>query len=90
MTPAQPITAVPDVTPTRLQGTKLDSPYAGGSDMTAILSLLAVLGVIAALGAARDRLGERRHRPLAASDADRTRARATIDYHAKVRDSNVQ
>ena len=58
--------------------------------MTVILSILAVLGLIAALGAARDRLGKRRHRPLAASDADQARARATIDYYAKVRDSNVQ
>lgn len=58
--------------------------------MTAILSILAVLGFVAALGAACDRLGKRRHRPLAPSDADQARARATIDYYAKVRDSNVQ
>ena len=58
--------------------------------MTTILSILAVLGVISALGAVWDRLRKRRHRRLAPSDADRTRAQGILDYYAKVRHSTVQ
>ena len=58
--------------------------------MTTILGILAVLGFISALGAAWDLLGKRRRRPLTPSDADRTRAQATVDYYAKVWDSTSQ
>jgi hypothetical protein len=58
--------------------------------MTTILSILAVLGAVGALGAVWDRLGKRRHRRLAASDADRTRALGIVDYYANVRDSSGQ
>lgn len=58
--------------------------------MTAILSILGVLGFIGALGAAWDLVHKRRHRPLAPSDADRTRATGTLDYYAKVWDSSSQ
>lgn len=58
--------------------------------MTAILSILGVLGFIGALGAVWDLVHKRRHRPLAPSDADRTRATETLDYYAKVWDSSSQ
>jgi hypothetical protein len=58
--------------------------------MTAILSFLGVLGIIGALGAVWDLVHKRRHRTLAPSDADQTRAEGTLDYYAKVWDSSSQ
>ena len=58
--------------------------------MTVALSVLAVLGLVGALGGAWDRLRRRRDQPLIFSDADRRRAQATLDYHEKVWDSTVQ
>jgi hypothetical protein len=59
-----------------------------GSDMTIILSFLGFLAFLAALGAIYDRFSKKRRQPLA-RDAE-LRARATIDYYANVRDSNIQ
>ena len=69
-------------------GCRVATAYWSGT--TTILSILAVLGVISALGAVWARLGKHRHRRLAPSDADQTRAQQTLDYYAKVRDSTVQ
>jgi len=58
--------------------------------MTAILSILGVLGFIGALGAVWDLVHKHRHRPLAPSDAERTRATGTLDYYTKVWDSSSE
>jgi hypothetical protein len=55
--------------------------------MTTILGILAVLCFIGAVGAVWDRLGKRPRRTLTPSDADQTRAKGTLDYYARVRDS---
>jgi hypothetical protein len=56
--------------------------------MTPILSILAVLVLIGALGAVWDRLGKRRRRRPTPGNADQSRAQGTLDYYAKVWDSS--
>ena len=77
---------------TRVAGTFL--PYADQdmaavephrSGTTTILSILAVLGAVGALGAVWGRLGKRRHRRLAPSDAGRAQALGVLDSYSNVR-----
>jgi hypothetical protein len=58
--------------------------------MTTILGILTALGFVGVLGAVWERVGKRRRRTLAASDAEQMRAKGTLDYYEKVWDSGDQ